>query len=96
MIKSLLVLSVLLSLSVALAQAAPQSAKIEIDTMVCGPDPHMIKAALIAVKGVATVEVSLETKTAIVTFDNAQTNLNALMAAVASTGHASLPALPNL
>ena len=94
MIKSFLILSVLLSLPAAVAQAAPQSAKIEIDTMVCGPDPHMIKAALIAVKGVANVEVSLETKSAIVTFDDAQTNLDALMAAVATTGHASLPSLP--
>lgn len=95
MVKIFLMLGIVLSLPVAMAQAAPQSAKIEIDTMVCGPDPHMIRAALIAVKGVETVEVSLETKSAIVTFDNAQTNLDALMAAVATTGHASLPALHN-
>ena len=94
MVKSLALLGICFSLSAAIAEAAPQSAKIEIDTMVCGPDPHMIKAALISVKGVETVEVFLETKSAIVTFDNAQTNLDALMAAVATTGHASLPVLP--
>lgn len=74
--------------------AAPQSAKIEIDTMTCGPDPHAIRAALLSIKGVDAVEVSLEQKTAIISFDNVQTNLDALMAAVATTGHASLPILP--
>ncbi len=84
-----------MSLPTALAEAAPQSAKIAIETMVCGPDPHMIKAALIAVKGVAAVKVVLETKSVIVSFDNAETSLDALMAAVATTGHASFPSLSN-
>ena len=73
------------------AMPAPQSSKLEIDTMTCGPDLHAIKAALLAVKGVDFAEVSLEQKTATVTFDNAQTNFDALIAA---TGHAGLPILP--
>ena len=81
-------------LMVAPALAAPQSTRLEIDTMTCGPDPHAIKSALQAVRGVDAVDVFLEQKSAIVTFDNEQTTVDALLAAVASTGHAGLPIQP--
>ena len=95
MFKSFMFLSSFLVFAMSAAHAAPQSTRIEIDTMMCGPDPHLIKAALLAVQGVATVDLSLETKTAVVSFDNAQTDIDKLMAAIATTGHASLPALSN-
>lgn len=93
MLKLVIIVSSVCFASVALA--APQSTQIKIDTMACGPDPHVIKDSLSAIKGVDQVIVSLEQKSVTVSFDNSQTNLDALMAAIATTGHASLLVPPN-
>jgi periplasmic mercuric ion binding protein len=72
------------------AFAAPQSIAISVATMVCGPDPHNIKQALQAVPGVMDVQISLEKRTALVSFDNEKSSVDALLKAVASVGYAAI------
>jgi periplasmic mercuric ion binding protein len=74
--------------------AAPQSIALNVATMVCGPDPHNIKQALQAVPGVIAVTISLDTKTAMVSFDNEKSSVDALLKAVASVGYAALAQQP--
>jgi mercuric ion binding protein len=71
------------------AVAAPQSAVLHFSNMMCGADPHIIRNALQEIRGVTTVEISLEQRTAVVTFDNAVASYAALKAA---TGVAGYPA----
>jgi len=72
--------------------AAPQSIALSVATMVCGPDPLNIKLALQAVPGVTDVQISLENKTAMVSFDNEKSSVDALLQAIAGAGYAALPA----
>jgi mercuric ion binding protein len=72
-----------------LAFALPQSVSIAVDTMICGPDPHNIKAALEALPGVTDVTISLETRMAIVSFDNEKSTPDAMLRAIAAAGYAA-------
>jgi periplasmic mercuric ion binding protein len=72
-----------------LAVALPQSVSIAIDTMTCGPDPHNIKAALQALPGVTDVTISLETRMAIISFDNEKSTPDAMLKAIAAAGYAA-------
>ncbi len=71
------------------ALALPQSVSIAVDTMTCGPDPHNIKAALQALPGVTDVMISLENKTATVSFDNDKSSPEAMLRAIAAAGYAA-------
>jgi periplasmic mercuric ion binding protein len=85
--------AVLIAISFAISSAAfaaPQSIALNVATMVCGPDPHNIKQALQAVPGVIDVQISLESKTAMVSFDNEKSSVDALLQAVAGAGYAAL------
>ena len=86
--KYLLIAFVLLGL--APAQSAEKTVVIEVATMACGPDPHAIKQSLATIVGVTNVQVSLGDKTALVTFDDQKSTADALLAAMAGTGHAGL------
>ena len=77
------------------AMAAPQSVVLSVATMACGPDPHMIKQALEAVPGVIDVQIMLENKTAMVSFDNEKSSVEALLQAIGSVGHAAIAAPKN-
>jgi mercuric ion binding protein len=59
--------------------------------MYCAACPHTVKASLQAVRGVKTVSVSLEQKSALVTYDDAVTNVKALTAATTNAGYPSAP-----
>ena len=71
------------------AFAEPQTVTLSVPGMDCAACPITIKKALNKVEGVAKVEVSFEKKLAIVTFDNAKTNLAKLTQATANAGYPS-------
>ncbi len=81
--------TVILATIAGLASAAPQSVSLSIDTMVCGPDPHNIKAALQALPGVMNVAILLDDKKAIVSFDNERSSPDAMLRAIAAAGYAA-------
>ena len=73
------------------AMAAEKTVSLQDESMICGPDPHIIKSSLAAVLGVSDVKISLENKTAIVTFDDKNTAVNDLVVAVGQSGYSSVP-----
>jgi mercuric ion binding protein len=73
------------------ALAAEQTVTLAVKNMDCAACPHTVKASLEAVPGVTRVAVSYKEKTAIVTFDDAKTAVNALTAATTNAGYPSAP-----
>ena len=59
--------------------------------MTCSVCPITVKKALKAVSGVSKVDVSFAKKEAIVTYDDAKTNVAALTKATADAGYPSTP-----
>jgi periplasmic mercuric ion binding protein len=85
-VMGLLGLSLLTS---AAAIAAPKIVTLAVPGMYCATCPITVKGSLTAVPGVSKVEVSLARKTATVTFDDAKTNIPALIAATTNAGYPS-------
>jgi mercuric ion binding protein len=73
------------------ALAAEKTVMLAVKNMHCAACPHTVKASLEAVPGVTKVAVSYKDKTAIVTFDDARTGVDALTAATTNAGHPSGP-----
>lgn len=73
------------------ALAAEQTVTLAVKNMYCAACPHTVKASLEAVPGVTDVTVSYKDKTAIVTFDDARTGVNALTTATTNAGYPSAP-----
>ena len=73
------------------ALAAEQTVTLAVENMYCAACPHTVKASLEAVPGVTKVAVSYKEKTAIVTFDDAKTGVNALTTATTNAGYPSAP-----
>ena len=73
------------------ALAAEKTVTLAVENMYCAACPHTVKASLEAVPGVTKVAVSNKDKTAIVTFDDAKTNVSALTAATTNAGYPSSP-----
>ena len=71
------------------AWAAPQTVTLSVPGMTCAACPITIKQALSGVSGVDKIDVSLEKKEAVVTFDDAKTNVAALMKATENAGYPS-------
>jgi mercuric ion binding protein len=66
--------------------------------MYCASCPHIVQKSLSAVPGVSKVVVSYEEKTAVVTFDDQKTNVQALIDAATKAGYPTklaLAATPN-
>ena len=81
-----------LALSAALstpAWAATQTVTLSVTGMTCEACPITIKKALNKVQGVETIEVNLEKKEALVTFDDAKTTVEALLEATKNAGYPS-------
>ena len=81
-----------LALSVALsapAWAATQTVTLVVPSMRCASCPITIKKALNKVEGVENIEVNLEKKEALVTFDDAKTTVEALVEATTNAGYPS-------
>jgi periplasmic mercuric ion binding protein len=73
------------------AFAAERTVTLSVQNMYCAACPHTVKASLQAVAGVKAVSVSYEDKTAVVTFDDATTNVKALTTATTNAGYPSSP-----
>ena len=71
--------------------AAEQTVTLVVKNMQCAACPHIVKASLEAVPGVTKVAVFYKDKTAIVTFDDAKTGVNALTTATTNAGYPSAP-----
>ena len=81
-----------LALSAALsapAWAATQTVTLSVTGMTCAACPVTIKKALNKVEGVENIEVNLEKKEALVTFDDAKTTVEALLEATKNAGYPS-------
>jgi periplasmic mercuric ion binding protein len=87
----ILLFALMLSMSiVGDAVASEKTVALSVETMVCGPDPHNVKDALLKIMGVSNVQISLTDKTATVTFDDQKATVNALLTAMAGAGYAAL------
>ena len=73
------------------AIAAERTITLAVQNMYCAACPHTVRASLQAVPGVENVTVSLQQKTAVVTYDDARTNVKALTAATGNAGYPSSP-----
>ena len=73
------------------AAAADRTVTLAVQNMYCAACPHTVKASLEAVSGVKTVVVSYKEKMAVVTYDDAATEVKALIAATTNAGYPSAP-----
>jgi mercuric ion binding protein len=73
------------------ALAAERTVTLTVTNMYCAACPHTVKASLEAVRGVKTVVVYYKEKTAVVTYDDAATEVKALIAATTNAGYPSAP-----
>ena len=69
--------------------AATKTVTLSVPGMTCAACPITVKKALNKVEGVAKIEVSLENKEAVVTFDDAKTKVEALLDATKNAGYPS-------
>lgn len=82
----------LLLLFTSMAWAAPKSVTLDVPGMTCPTCPVTIKKTLLKQAGVTAVTVRYEKKQLEVTFDDAKTDLTAIMKSTASVGFPSQPA----
>ena len=87
--KTLITLIALAAALSAPAWAATKTVTLSVPGMTCAACPITVKKALSKVAGVQKIEVSLEKREAIVTFDDAKTNADALTKATANAGYPS-------
>ena len=82
----------LLALSAALsppAWAATQTVTLSVSGMTCATCPITVKKALNKIEGVENIEVNVEKKEALVTFDDAKTTVEVLLEATKKAGYPS-------
>ncbi|MGQ0595620.1 MAG: mercury resistance system periplasmic binding protein MerP [Gammaproteobacteria bacterium] len=72
-----------------LVSAAEKTITLSVNNMTCAACPPVVKTSLGRIDGVSRVEVSLEAKTAIVTYDDAKTDVAALIDATTNAGYPS-------
>ena len=88
--KKLLITIAVLSAFGAPAWAAEQTVTLNVPGMTCGVCPITVHKALTAVPGVQKVSVDEARKDALVTFDDAKTNVKALIKATTDAGYPSV------
>jgi mercuric ion binding protein len=76
---------------VASAWASPKTVTLNVSGMTCPVCPITVKKALERVPGVSKVDVRFEKEQALVTFDDAKTNTDALVKATTDAGYPSQP-----
>ncbi|MGV2184031.1 cation transporter [Rhizobium rhizogenes] len=69
------------------AWAGERTVTFAVDNMTCASCPYVVKSSMAAVPGVAKVAVSFQAKTATVTFDDAETNPDAIATASMNAGY---------
>lgn len=83
-----LAISLVIALGVP-AWAATRTVALSVPGMTCAACPITLKKALTKVEGVEKVSVSFEKKEAVVTYDDAKTNVEALTNATKDAGYPS-------
>jgi periplasmic mercuric ion binding protein len=73
------------------ALAGEKTITLTVQNMYCAACPLTVRSSLEAVPGVAKAAVSYNDKTAIVTYDDAKTDVTALTAATTKAGYPSAP-----
>ncbi|HWT54298.1 MAG TPA: mercury resistance system periplasmic binding protein MerP [Rhodocyclaceae bacterium] len=73
-----------------LGHAAPQTVVLNVPTMDCATCPLTIKAALLKVPGVSSAKVSYKKREAVVEYDDARTDVQALKKATSDAGYPAL------
>jgi mercuric ion binding protein len=86
---ALAALCLAVGMSGGLALAAERTVTLGVDGMSCESCPYIVKQSLARVDGVKTVAVSFEKKIAVVTFDDARTDVSKLTRATADAGFPS-------
>lgn len=71
------------------AQAADQTVTLSVEGMTCQTCPYQVRSALKGVEGVLSVEATLETREAIVTYDDEITTIASLTEATENAGYHS-------
>lgn len=71
------------------AFAADKTIRLDVQGMTCASCPYMVSRSLRKVDGVKAVDVSLQSKLAIVTFDDAKTTIAAMTRATRDAGFPS-------
>jgi len=71
------------------ALAAPKTVTLDVPGMTCAACPITVKTALTKVEGVEKAEVSFEKKEAVVTFNDAKTNVETLKEVTKNAGYPS-------
>ncbi len=78
-----------LALLASTAGAAERTVTLEVEDMTCASCPYIVDKALERVEGVADATISYEKGTAVVRFDDAQTDTDALIRATDAAGYPS-------
>ena len=81
--------SLALAAVVAPVWAATQTVTLSVPGMTCSACPITVKKAISKVEGVSKVDVTFETRQAVVTFDDAKTSVQKLTKATADAGYPS-------
>jgi periplasmic mercuric ion binding protein len=84
-----MMLPIIVWLFVSQAFAGEKTVTLVVENMTCPACPYIVEKSLAAVPGVSKVDVSFADKTAIVTFDDSQTNIARLTSATADAGYPS-------
>lgn len=73
------------------ASAGDQRVTLSVPGMFCASCPFVVQAAIQRVDGVSSVATDLESRTATVVYDDAQTSIDAITAATKEAGYESSP-----
>ena len=87
--KTLLAATVALSLLASPAWAASKTVTLDVPGMYCALCPITVEKALTKVTGVSEVNIDLDAKEAVVTFDDAKTDVATLTKAATNAGYPS-------
>lgn len=85
----LFAISLLATVAALPAGATPQTVTLSVPGMDCSTCPITVRKALTNVAGVTRAEASLDTKQAVVTFDNSKAGVDALIKATTNAGYPS-------
>src|SRR5437870_2859118 len=90
-LKNSIVSAVAMLVLTAPAWASPKTVTLNVSGMTCEACPVTVKKALRKIPGVSKIEVQYEKKQVVVTFDDARTNVDALVKATTNAGYPSQP-----
>ncbi len=87
--KQLFPLLALITVTASSAWAAPKTTTLSVAGMTCAACPVTVKLALTKTPGVSKADVNFEKRQVLVSFDDAKTNVTALMQATSNAGYPS-------